>query len=894
MGIDSLGRVELLLRIEQHFAVTLPEQILATAETPGDLLHAIKTAKISKRAQTDSGTVRIPREPDQAIEGGPPEKAETLIEVLDWHAEAHPKGIHIHLYGDGESEELITYADLKEGAGAIAAGLVERQIEPGQSVAIMLPTGRDYFYAFFGILSAGCIPVPLYPPARLSQIEEHMKRHAIILKNALARLLITIPEAKTLAMLLKSQVETMKSVVTAEEISTKNKGYRFPKPKAADIAFLQYTSGTTGNPKGVMLSHANLLANIRAMGEVTEASSKDVFVSWLPLYHDMGLIGAWLGSLYYGMKFVVMSPLTFLARPERWLWAIHKHRGTISGGPNFGYELGIRRLDEKKLEGLDLSSWRMAFNGAEPVSHETMNQFCEVFKDYGFNPKACMPVYGLAEASVGLTFPPLNRGPLVDEIRRETLMHSGRAEPAEEGEEETLHFVACGRPLPGHQIRIVDDFGREVEERREGRLQFRGPSTTSGYFRNRQASEELFDGEWLNSGDRAYMAGGDLYLTGRIKDVIIRAGRNIYPYELEEAIGKIEGIRKGCVAVFGTTDISKGTERLVVIAETKEREFSNLDTIQSEINSVSADIIGMPPEDVLLAPPRSVLKTSSGKIRRSATRDLYEKEKIGWRQYPVWWQFLRLTTASLIPQLRRARLRSMEFIYASYAWPMFYSLAIITWTMVAIMPNIRWRRSFIRHMSRLAVWLSGNPFTVRGLENIPSRSPCIIASNHASYIDVIVTAAVFPPFLSYVAKRELTSRFVPRLFLSRIGIRFVERFDMERGLSDAKKISETVQQGNSMVFFPEGTFDRMPGLLPFHMGAFITAAEAGIPIVPVTLRGTRSVLRSESWFPRRGAITVTIGEPILPEGSGWKAAIKLREATRASMLEHCGEPDLTL
>src|SRR3972149_1955125 len=277
------------------------------------------------------------------------------------------------------------------------------------------------------------VPVPIYPPVRLSQIEDHMRRHVMILANAGASFLITVPEAKPVALLLRSQLDTLKSVITAGELADSGARPALPEIFANDIAFLQYTSGSTGNPKGVMLTHANLLANIRTMGQVVQANASDVFVSWLPLYHDMGLIGSWLASVYFGFPLVSMSPLAFLARPQRWLWAIHRHRGTLSAAPNFAYELCLRKIDERDLEGLDLSSWRYAFNGAEPVSPDTITGFQRRFAKYGLRPEAVAPVYGLAESTVGRALQPPGRGPVIDRIQREPFMQSGQALPAPDG-----------------------------------------------------------------------------------------------------------------------------------------------------------------------------------------------------------------------------------------------------------------------------------------------------------------------------------------------------------------------------------------------------------------------------------------------------------------------------
>ena len=888
LGFDSLGRVELFTRIEQVFGISLPEQVLATAETPRDLLQALLAAApaIAPDMRRVEAPVRVQAVPADAL---------TLPEVLDWHVRAHPERMHITLLDAEGGETALSYAALRDGAEQIAAGLLERELQPGQSVAIMLPTSREYFCCFTGVLLAGGVPVPIYPPARPSQIEDHLRRHAGILSNALATMLITVSEAKPLARLLQAQVESLRMVVTALELSGAGRSLGIPR-KPEDIALLQYTSGSTGNPKGTVLTHANLLANIRAMGQAVQASSTDVFVSWLPLYHDMGLIGAWLGSLYHAFPLVVMSPLTFLARPERWLWTIHKHRGTLSASPNFGFELCLRKIPDTALAGLDLSSWRMAFNGAEPVSPETIAHFAQRFGNYGLRPEVIAPVYGLAECSVGLAFPPPGRGPLIDCIRRDRFMRSGYAEVAERDEADVLRIVACGRPLPGHEVRIVDATGRELGERVEGHLEFRGPSATGGYFRSPEQTRLLFHGEWLDSGDFAYLAGGDIYLTGRAKDLIIRAGRNIYPYELEDAVGNIPGIRKGCVAVFGSPDAATGTERLVVLAETRETSPAQLEALRGKINELTLDIMGMPADNIVFAPLHSVLKTSSGKIRRAACRELFEKGVTPARA--VWWQLIRLAWAGVLPQMRRSIRAASDVCYAAYVWALFWMLAPLTWLAAALLPRSAWSWAASHASARLFARLTATPLAVRGLENLIPGAPCVLASNHASYLDGIVLVAVLPGMLSsaghfsFVAKRELLDSFISRTYLKRIGSDFVERFESQRSVEDLKQVALSLQSGRSPVFFPEGTFSRIPGLMPFRMGAFVVAAEAGAPVVPVSIRGTRSILRDGHWFPRRGIITVTIGKPIAAEGKGWDAAIRLRNKTRAEISRHCGEPDL--
>jgi len=888
LGLDSLARVELVLRVERAFNVSLPERALYTAETPRDLLRLVHGSLGVKRV----GPEKDIRSLVQAEPGALACAAETLLGALDWHAVRHPERLQVHLYAETGEEEL-SYAAIRRGAAACASRLAGHGLQPGQTVAIMLPTGRNYLFSFFGIMMAGGIPVPLYPPARPAQIEDHLRRHVGILGNCRAAMLITVPEAKTVALLLRSQVASLQQVLMPDDLAGGDAGFTPLPANPGDIAFLQYTSGSTGNPKGVVLTHANLVANIRGMGEAVQASTNDVFVSWLPLYHDMGLIGAWFAALYLGFPTVLMSPLAFLSHPSRWLWAIHRHRGTLSGGPNFSYELCLKRLEDQELEGLDLSCWRYAFNGAEPVSPDTLAAFEKRFARYGLSANALEPVYGLAEASVGLAFPAPGTHYRIDRIDRAAFQNRGEARPAAAGESNALELPCCGRVIPAHHLRVVDSAGVELADRQEGRLQFKGPSATSGYYRNPEQTAKLFAGAWLDTGDLAYLADGELYLSGRAKDIIIRGGRNLYPYELEQAVGALPGIRKGCVAVFGSPDPRTGTERVIVLAETRETAADALEALRRSINERALDLVGLPADDIVLAPPHTVLKTSSGKIRRAASREYYERGGSSARPAAVWLQLARLAWASLLPELRR-QLRALSGLaYSAWVWVSFLMLAVPTLAATALARNPARGWRLARVAANVFLRLCRLPLVVQGQEHIPASGPFVMAVNHGSYLDgLILLAALRERSYRFAAKRELSESLLPRLFLQSIGADFVERADIKQSVEDASRLAESVRAGHAPIFFAEGTFTRTAGLLPFRMGAFVIAAQTGVPLVPVTIRGARSVLRDGSWFARRGAIVVTIAAPLAPQGSDWNAAVALRDAARAEILRRCGEPDL--
>jgi len=436
LGLGSLERVELLLRLEKAFGKRLDEEVLAGAGTVQDLIVALSAATVELAAGGTAPETAVRERPGSfpgQAQGVP--SAETFQEALQHRGRVDASRTHL-IFSEDEAEESpsLTFGQLLEGAGRVAADLAKRGIGRGDTVALMLPTSRDFFLAFAGILLAGATPVPIYPPFRADRIAEYAERQSAILANAGARLLVTFREAASVAKLLRPMVPSLEAVVTAEALVQS----RVAAPlgpqvhsRGDDLALLQYTSGSTGNPKGVMLTHSNLLANVRTIGEALGIRNDDIGVSWLPLYHDMGLIGAWLMPLYFGMTVVVLSPLAFLSRPARWLRALHRYRGTISAAPNFAYELAAAKISDDEMRGLDLSAWRAALNGAEPVLPATLDRFAARFASCGLHRETLLPVYGLAEASLAVTIPPVGRGPRVDRLDRAAFVHEGRAVPAQ-------------------------------------------------------------------------------------------------------------------------------------------------------------------------------------------------------------------------------------------------------------------------------------------------------------------------------------------------------------------------------------------------------------------------------------------------------------------------------
>ena len=887
LGISSLERVELLLRLERRFGVRLPEETVAAAETPADLVAALSRA-------TPGTPDAMPHvRPAIGAASAAPVEARTLLEALEWHLEATPDRTHILLYEDAGGEPRpITYRALWDGARDAAAALAARGVAPGDTVALMLRTEEAFFRTFAGVLLAGAIPVPMYPPVRADRIAEYAHRQAAILRNAGARLLVTFAEAERVGSILRGGVESLRDVIGPDQLTNARTSGPPTHTGPDSPALIQYTSGSTGDPKGVLLSHRNLLANIRAIGEVIDVRPDDVAVSWLPLYHDMGLIGAWLGSLYFGLPVAILSPLTFLSRPSRWLRAIHAHRATISPAPNFAYDLCVSKIADDEIEGLDLSSWRLALNGSEAVSADTIARFTQRFARYGFRPAAMYPVYGLAESSVGLTMPPLSRAPRVDPIAREPFQQAREIRPADPADPQSLRFVSCGTPLPGHEVRIVDDAGRAVGERAFGRIQFRGPSVTAGYFRNPDATRAAFDGDWLDSGDFGYWAGGELFVTGRAKDLIIRGGRNITPQEAEEVAAEVEGVRKGCVAAFGVHDPAVGTERFVVVAETRLTEESRRDALRAQVAARVTEALGITPDHVVIAAPGTVLKTPSGKIRRAATREAYERGRLLGAGQPAAVQWALLIAGDLRGRLRRALSLASRVVFTSYSGVLIVLTVPVLWILVRVLPQGRPVFRVVQQWSRLMLALTGLSPRVSGVEHLHAAGAAMIVANHASYIDTIVLMAALPVDVRFIAKGALGAYPLLGTVIRRAGHITIEKADFSQRLAGADQIAQALGRGHSIAVFPEGTFFRPAGLLPFRLGAFRAAVEAGRSVVPVALRGTRDVLPDGTWLFRRAPLAVVIGAPLTPAATGWPEFVRLRDLARAEIARHVGEPSV--
>ncbi len=549
-----------------------------------------------------------------------------IVDCLQFWAGETPDAAAYYFLEDGENAEIRwTFAQLDRKARAVAATLQARGLQ-GQRVLLLYPPGLDFVAGFYGCLYAGAIAIPAYPPRR----NRNMLRIQAISDDAQATAALSVHDVCDRAGKQLDEAPHLKELtwLATDEISENMADqWRAPKIDGEMLAVLQYTSGSTGTPKGVMLAHRNLLHNVSLITYGFEPDRQSVGVSWLPTYHDMGLVGGVLYSVFFGRHCVHMSPLAFLQKPIRWLRAIARHRATISGGPNFAYDLCTQKITDEELQGLDLSSWNVAYNGAEPIRAKTLDAFVERFAHAGFRREALYPCYGMAETTLIVTGGKKREPPVVRSFGGQALDQHCIV-PVDEGDEDSRPLIGCGRVLPDGDVRIVDPVQyRQMPEDRVGEIWVDSPSVGLGYWNKEGATEETFraklsdrtSGTYLRTGDLGFVHEGELFVTGRLKDLIIVRGVNRYPQDIELTVEQASAhLQPGAVGAFAVD--MRGRERLIIVSEVERVRRKDWSDVIAAIRRVVTAEHELPPDGVVLVRFGSIPKTSSGKIQRYACR----------------------------------------------------------------------------------------------------------------------------------------------------------------------------------------------------------------------------------------------------------------------------------
>ena len=531
-------------------------------------------------------------------------KYATLVEMLDAAAQSD---LGLVFVNRKEQDQDVSFARIREHALSVAADLVRRGVRKGDRVALVLPTSPEFVQCFFGVLCAGAIPVPLYPPLRLGKLDEFHRRTTAMLKAVDAAMVVTDERIRRFLGVAVANSAPALGCVTASSLGGPIS--EAVEVAADDVAVIQFSSGTTNDPKPVALTHANLLSNLATLEHyITADGARPVVgVSWLPLYHDMGLIGKLLSAFYIQAKLVLLPPELFVAVPGAWLRAISRHRGTITAAPNFAFGLCLKRISDDELEGVDLSSWSICLNGAEAVSAATQRRFSERFARWGFRAKSFTPCYGMAEASLAVTFKALGTSFKTLGVDGDKLASEGIVEPG--GKE----IVSAGPPLTGMGVEIRDDHGAALPPGRVGHIFVSGPSIMAGYFGRPDLTDQALHDGWLHTGDRGFIHDGELYVCGRQKDIVIVRGANHAPEEFEAALEGLPGVRTGCAVAVGFVPPGDDDEALAMLVETTSDATPGL---AQDVASRVQQHTGILPARVELLAPGTLPRTSSGKLRR--------------------------------------------------------------------------------------------------------------------------------------------------------------------------------------------------------------------------------------------------------------------------------------
>jgi fatty-acyl-CoA synthase len=580
------------------------------------------------------------------VRGAPPIRAEheTLNDMLFAAAQTRVSLVFVNRK---EQDLHVPMAGIRERALLIAADLRSRGVRKGDRVALVLPTCPEFVECFFGVLCAGAIPVPLYPPVRLGRLEEYRRNTTAMLQAVDAVLVVTEQRIRRFLGVAVDISAPRLGCVTASSLggTDSDKVEVEVEVSPDDIALIQFSSGTTHDPKPVALTHANLLSNLAAINRylTDKGAPGPVGVTWLPLYHDMGLIGNLLSAFYVPSPLVLLSPELFVAVPAAWLRAVSRHQGTVSAAPNFAFGLCLKRIRDEELDGVDLSSWTVLLNGAEAVSAGVQRRFNERFGRWGLRASALTPCYGMAEASLGVTFKPAGTAFRTLGVDGDKLAGEGVVTPGNK------ELVSVGRPLAGVEVEIRDAAGMTLPPGRAGRVFVRGPSVMVGYFDRPDLTDLALHDGWLDSGDLGLTHDGELYLCGRHKDIVVVRGANHAPEEFEAALDGLAGVRAGCAVAVGFVPAGEDDEALAMLVETAPDAPS---TLADEVASRVQERTRIRPAHVALLAPGTLPRTSSGKLRRCESRIQWLAGRLS---APKKVSAARLLAAAAHGELRHAR-----------------------------------------------------------------------------------------------------------------------------------------------------------------------------------------------------------------------------------------------
>ena len=890
LGLGSLERVMLLRGLEKRLALRIPVEKVMAADTLRDVYHILQQAHAG--GESELPDIALDEHLSSGVDADAIEvkvdDCTDLIMVFKRYCELDPERVHAHLLQPDGGVVQLTYIQLWQRAEAMAVALRQQGLQPKSVVAVALQEPEAFMVSYLALLMIGCQPLVMRMPAN-----EHCFRPLywrirlpLLLANHVSAVLLQDRAAQSvmqpICQILSGRIMGLSYQDLQQSTSGSQDLNLTPVATVSEDIMYHRLSWSEQQKWRQSLTHAQWLQQTREDGQALQVGPTDVVLSWLSLVEPMGLLSAWLGSLYHGLTFIWMPPHVFLSDPLQWLRAIHKYRASISFAPNSGYALCVDSIPASSCTGLDLSCWRVALNAGEYIAANTVRQFCDFFKNYGLAPTALRQGYIPAGESMLLTLSASARAPHFERISASVFYNSKRAQRLPADMAGGLLFVAAGKLLPSGELSIRDGEGRLLADRHVGTV----------YYRRDYSADKA---DWVNSGDVGYIVDQTLYVVAPDPSKVVKHGSYITEYALRLVIQGISALDGSQHLSFCVTNNVQGKSCwIIILATTKHRNPFFVRRIKSVLMKRLAQCFGVVPDHILLRGEAEL--EYFGDSREEQIQAAHAAYLSGTLiPATAWYHHRRMfakVSALLKTAMRPARWL-FKVVYTVYFALIMLVLFLPTWCIVMSLPK-KIGKVIFKVFCRLVLILAACPVLVSGKKWLKNPGLVLFAPNHTSYLDVLALSSVLPASSCFVGKRELKG--VPLLgsIFKKMGHLFVDPTDFTRGEENLAMIVENLNKGYATTVYPEGTFTHADGLRPFKLGAFMAASQAEVPVCPVICKGLRKVLRDREVLLRPGVVRIIAKEWLYPQGSDLTEVIALRDKVHAEIAADCDEPVLDI
>ncbi len=862
LGIGSIERIELMQRLEKIFSIRLEENSIARADNL-DVIYEEILNKLEQKQPEYHFVDHIADLPEIDMRS-----AESLVDILLLGKQQDPLRTWLYLQNADGKEATLSYQELYNETINMACYLKEKGLRPGNKIVIALPTSCEFFYAFFASLLLGGRPI-ISSPLLLKEKKQSLPPFLID-----GDVDFVIAEDN-----LKSQLNLKKIIFLspsdALDVKHKDQNICINEKNNGVVGLL--TAGTTGDKKEILLRQESVLENIKSSIDAMSMSPSDIVVNWLPLNNSVSLISMCLTSLYAGIPLVLIDYNDFLQQPERWLWAIHFHQGTISVASDFDLAQCTQKIKFHTLDGLDISSCRVALVATDQPQVDTLNAFNQKFSPYGFKETCLTPAYALTENGALLTISNPGNKYQTDQASLDRLLKENTAEKTDTSL--SIDYVNCGEVVGNNDIRIADSDGVVLKDRQIGKIQFSRPSSFEDDSRR-----------WISSGDYGYTVNKSLFVIGREQGLIyLKESKQCYAKVIENLVGMLPDINANSVAAFNDSN-----ENYILVVETTVDSASQHSNVREIVSKKLKQSGISTPEKIIFLKNNSLPRTLSGKIKRFQCKKDYENNSLGRELSPSLIQKIKVKSKKIWNILSGKIKFSLRVIYTFYVGIILVLTGPPGWIIIMCLP----RKLGAKFLKLWCKFLFASMFCPIKYSEDPSvgesKTPIVYTANHTGYLDIVALISVLPSDISYIGKQELSDVGFLKKLMQHLGYIFVNPVDFTKTPGEIAEITETVKSGRSVLIFAEGTFTYATGLRPFKMGTFKIAAETMSPVCPVSIQGVRTVLRDGSCMFRPNFIKIHVSSLIFPVENSWSESLRLRDEAYKAIADNCGEKTISL